>query len=335
MAGDDFMTLWRRLRQSSKEGIPMTLAMSLVNDAYRRVLDSLTWSFQYGLGRFLAPAAIDGTATVIFKSVNVTLSAAITPGDRTTIVGRQALFNSRAPIYNVVDNAAPDTLILDKPYGEASGSVAIQIVNAYFTPENSDFESLITMVDPVQGYQFRKAVNQAELNNLDPQRTSVNQPVLWSPLAYNSDYLKALPNTVTDSLGYTNASAAVPWYEVWPRPTSQGVYSYAYKRLISDLVQPTDRLVGLIRGNVVLEAAKAAACLEPGTPALPNPMYNPVYHNIHEARFSKMLDDMILRDKNVIERDLTWLGTMTNLPVYTARFIQTHLMSAEFAGAAM
>lgn len=335
MAGDEFVTLWRRLRASAKEGIPMTMAMAFINDAYRRVVDSFTWSFQYGLGRFLAPAAINGTASVTFKSTNVTLSAGITPGDHTTIVGRQALFNSRAPIYNVVDNGAANTLVLDKPYAEASGSVAVEIVNAYFTPENSDFESLITMVDPVQGYQFRKAVNQAELNNRDPQRTSVNQPELWSPLAYNSDYLRALPSGVQDALGYTNASAALPWYEVWPRPTSQGVYPYAYKRLIPDLTNPTDRVVGVIRGNVLLEAAKAAACLEPGTPALPNPMYNPVNHNIHEKRFRDMLDDMILRDKNVIERDLTWLGTMTNLPVYTARFVQTHLLPMEYAGAGM
>jgi hypothetical protein len=333
---DHFIDLWRRLKQRCPS-LPVPECQKIIRDRYRQILDHTTWSFQYGRGQFITNKEIAGTCTVVHNSPNVSATSAALPGDSTTIVGRQIIFNGQQPIYSIIDNTDASSLVMDQAYGGASGSsVSFEISNIYFTPESrcSDFERLIAIVDPPNNWQLPFNVHIEELNDIDPQRSSVGTPWMFADMGWNNQYLSQLGTGIVDQFGYSSTSDALPQKEMWPRPISDYVYPYVYLRRITDLSDPNSKPLGFIRGDVILEGALADAAGYPGTVEVPNPMANPVYMNMHTKKYENMLHDMIIRDRSVMERDLSVARSYLSLPYppmwypYSARFRQNHVLPA-------
>jgi hypothetical protein len=335
---DTFLQLWRRLRLYSPT-LPPLLAQEFVRKSYRQIIDEETWSFSYGEGQFVCHASLFGLASVTRGSNSVTVSVANLPGDRTTLVGRQMLFGGRAPIYSIVDNPTTSTVILDQPYGDVSNSSAsYEISNIYMTPERPDFERLHSIKDTRNNWQLWRSLHSEELNAIDPQRSSQGTPFFAADLTYNTQYLAQLPSGVIDSFGYSNSSDPLPRFELWPRQQADFVYPYLYKRAIPDLVNPNDKPIGAVRGDIVLEGALAELASWPGSPTLPNPKYNPVQYNIHRRRQRELIDSALLRDRSIMERDLSWVSAYFNLPyapipaALSARFAQSHVLTGAVLG---
>jgi hypothetical protein len=236
------------------------------------------------------------------------------PGAASLIAGWQLMLNGNIPYYNVVDNPDVNTLVLDGPVVIPSGSASALIGQFYFQSEKSDFQKVRVIVDYINDWQFRRNVKAEELANVDPQRSVTGPPQWLVQLGFNSDYIAALPDGVVDYYGQTNASTPQPWFESWPRTTAAQAYPYAYIKNFPVLSNDDDPLPGFIRSHVLVEGGLADACLWPGTPTMPNPMYNPVNYNIHNRRWEDLLLDMKFRDENVTQRQLGWLGEMDSLP---------------------
>lgn len=243
------------------------------------------------------------------------------PGNRTTIVGRQALFNGMAPIFDIVDNGSGTQFTLSEAYGNKTQvGIAFEITNVYFTPsvQSNDFESMRVFTDPPYGTQYPFSFTFEEINNVDPQRSASGQPYLLADAGWNDQYLAALPSGVTDSLGYTNQSAPLPRKEAYPRQTTAYDYRYVYKRRMPPLTNPTDKPFGFIRGDVIFEGALADLALWEGTPVMPR-RANPVVFNMHEKRFQQLVQDMQILDGSINQRTFTSILSMTRLP-YPAAF---------------
>lgn len=413
MAGDSFLEMWRAVRLSTGNTLPVGLAHQYVRNAYRAVLESNNWSMMMGRGNFFTHKSISGTCSInrgsnllegivvttgingveiysggsgyqagnvitVFGGIQGTLTVVTVdglgaietvtittpgvnyslssntptyggdgsgatvnvtalgpgglPGDNTTLVGRQVLFQSQSPIYNIVANADASTLQIDQPYaGVSTVSIPFEVSQCYFMPEagKDDFERLICMYDPVNNYQLPIDVRIEELNNEDPQRSSIGDPWLVAELSWNNEYLSKLPTGVTDQYGRTNTSRPVPMKEIWPRTQSAHTYPYYYKARIADLVNPNDRPAGFIRSDIIIERALAMACRWPGTASVPNPAYDLAAATHHEGLFQELLYDARYVDSSVTERSYSWIGTYTRMrypPQYfSARFIQNHV----------
>jgi len=332
---DTFAEMWRRLRLYAGS-LPAPVGQGFIRNRYRQILDYPPggWSFQYARSQFIVRAAISGLADLTEYSNILTVPAANLPGDDSTIIGRQILFQGRAPVYTIVGNPDASTIKIDSGYGGITASgINFDIADMYFVPP-ADFERLITIADPPNNWQLPFDIHTEELNNMDPQRSSVGLPWLLADIGWDQQYIAALGNKadgspVVDIYGRTRYSAPRPLKEMWPRKMTNYVFPYLYLRRVPDLVLPGDTPAGFVRGDVIFEGALADLSAWPGTPEVPNPKANPVWYNIHEKKFREELTAIELIDRSVMERDLTWVVSYTRLRYppyfYSSRFQQSHL----------
>ena len=259
------------------------------------------------------------------------VGAGVLPGDNTTIVGRQILFGGLAPIYSITSNPTANAITIDQAIGVPSNTaVSFEISCIYFVSEKPDFERLITFKDVVNSWQLWRDVLADELNAWDAQRSSAGTPTILANLTYNTDYLAQLTAGVPDYIGLTSASNPAVRQEIWPRQQADFIYPYLYKRAVPDLVLPTDTTIGAVTGDIIVEGALADLCMWPGTPEVPNPKRNPVEFNIHQRRYTDLVDRARNRDHAIMERDLA--NAYTNMPYapypfngMSARFQQNHV----------
>jgi hypothetical protein len=337
---DTFEQLWRRLRLYSPT-LPAPVAQSFVRNRYRQLLDYPPggWSFQFARSQFIVRASIFGSADVTEYSNVVSVPAADLPGDDSTLIGRQILFQGRAPVYTIVSNPDTSTIYMDEGYGGVTASgLNYEISDIYFVPP-SDFARLISIVDPPNNWQLFFDCHTEELNNLDPQRSSVGMPWMLADIGWDQQYLAKLGATgngkkadgspIVDIYGRTQDGAMRPMKELWPRKQTNYVFPYIYIRRTPDLMNDTDKPAGFIRGDAIYEGALADLSAWPGSAEAPNPKYNPVWYNVHEKKFWNLVTEMELIDKSVMERSLTWVVSYTRLRYppyfYSARFQQSHL----------
>ena len=278
----------------------------------------------------VATAAITGAGTGLIINIS-TLGNGALPGNRTTIVGRQAIFQGIAPFYDIIDNSTANSFQTVNPWGLPTQVVSFEISNVYFTPDSlhSDFERLITWVDPPFGVQYPFTFTFEEINNIDAQRSGTGTPFLLADSGWNSAYLAALPAGVTDSFGQTNQSQPVPRKELYPRQQQVYQYPYRYKRRVKDLVNPNDMPQGLLagRGDILVEGALADLSLWPGTANYQrNP--NPVAFNVHQKRFDILMQELYNKDQSQMQRSFQSLLSNTRLPFPAAfwgsSFAQIH-----------
>lgn len=325
---ETFVEVYRQVANYNRK-VPITQARTWVKHRFEQILDRRMWSFQWGMGCWQVGQAIFSNVSVIQRSNVVTFPPGVLPASSTLIAGWNLILNWGTPYYLITSLASPTTLIVYPAVVEpSSSSIPAVCVMCYFMSEQPDFERMIAIVDRSNNWQLRWNVTMEEMDNDDPQRSTVSPPTRGVSLGFNDQYLAALPDGVTDYYNQTNQSQSQPYFETWPRGPILQPYPYVYKRRTPTFNNDGDPLPGFLRGRVLFEGAVADLCSWPGTPTSPNPAANPVYANMHERRFEDYLNDMIMRDEQVTQRTLRWAASYQNLgfaELESARFRQSHV----------
>lgn len=216
--------------------LPVQLAQTLADQAWKDIRDSRFWSFLIGQTMLEAPAMIDaGYASVTQYSTSVTLdataSAAVTGLSNPLLTLRQ-FRQSGGTIYNITaaDFTVPAAVVLtlDQPFQSTTTTTAsYQIYRCYYTPPDSDFKRWESIIDPTNAYQFVD-VNwtRKEIDRYDPQRSSQGLPY------YMASY--KLITVGTDNY--------VPAFEMWPHPVYQIGYPAVYQKAGADFSGDSDTL---------------------------------------------------------------------------------------------
>lgn len=225
-------------------GLSPFLAEKFVNDAWRTIRGERRWSWQYGdLGISLPAEITIGSATVTQFSLSVTLNAAAaaavnaipTGGPQITDLQFRAVGGA---LYNITAWNSP-VLTLDRIYLDVTTvGVSYQIYRAYIPAPVSDFVRWTSIVDPVNGYDLELDHTRQEVDLIDPQRMSQDQPLWVASYKLNEQ---------TDD--------AFPLFEFWPHATVAGNLLGFFERRGADLLQPTDTLPPIVSRELVMQCA--------------------------------------------------------------------------------
>lgn len=312
MAADTFGDMYRQLRQYVPE-LPLFLAKKVINNRYRRALDSRPWAGLRGEGMLTIPASYTtGTVTVPQGGTTVTGVGTAWTSD---MAGLQIKIANQGPIITIASVTDPTHLELTQVYplsNYASIPTGYTILKNFVTmPE--DFKYFLVIYDPYRQWRLFFNMTQQDLSAWDPGRTNVGNPWVMADLKFNAD--------------------GVAQYELWPGPTSASGYNYYYIKQGADLVEDTDRPIFPFRGSELVRGALADLVTYPGTPSNPNPLF---------AKMDLMLanDNVYLDQLNQLEREdeamyMNWLqqagfNSMPFAPI-DARFIQNHAISASYS----
>lgn len=204
--------------------LPVDYSKTLINRAWRDVRRQNLWSFQLFEANWTSPNIVNsGTATTIQGSSLVVLSAAaITAvnaiGFVPSPVTERQFRIGIGTIYNIWAWDGVDTLTLDRPYAEASGSAqAYAISQAYYIAPFEDFLTFMSVRDIVNFNDLVLNKNRDWIDMQDPQRT-----IFYIPT--HVVYYTKVQNPNSSKYGW-------PSYELWGNPQYQLIYQlYGIRR---------------------------------------------------------------------------------------------------------
>ncbi len=187
-----------------------------------------------------------------------------------SVAGRQIQYGPLTPIYTLLAVSSrvgsDNTGIMDNPWGGAGlTNSGYQIVKAYITIPN--FRSWVLAYDPQQGIPLATNTSQAELDAIDPQRTSQGWPQCIADLGPSA------------SGSYQS--------ELWPWQATPYALPILFNRQWPELKRPTDRPPGFINPTVIIDGAIADALrrkdLRDNTDS--DPYHNPSLAREFEQKF--------------------------------------------------
>ena len=314
---------------------PITLIRQWVKQRFDQIIDRRMWSFAWGQGCFNAMAPLFANVSVVQNSNVVTFPAGVLPASSQQIAGWQMVLNFGVPYYTIVALIDATHVQLERPVYEPTNASYQSITGMfYFQSEQPDFERMISIVDQTNNWQLRWNVSIEEMNNDDPQRSTISPPTRGVSMGFNDQYLAALPSGTVDYYNQTNQSQSQPWFELWPRGPIVQPYPYTYKRRTPTLGDSTP-LPGFLRSRVLYDGALADLRTWPGTATMPNPAYNPVFANMSEKKFEEGVLDMQFRDEQVTQRTLRWAASYQNMgfaEFESSRYFQSHVPSGLVGG---
>jgi len=236
----DFQTLWNELLIYVPSLSPF-LAQRFVQRAWRDIRQKKSWSFLLAEGYLIVPAVISaGTVTTTQYSKTVTpdataLAAFNAAGSHPLIGERQFRLSAGSRIYNV-DTWNGTTLVLKEEYQEAGvAASAYSVLSVYFKAPSTDFVRFISIRDLTTNYHVRLHYTSEEINRADPQRNTTGDPLYC--VTYKTD------------------STGLPWYELWPTPTTQRSYQVLYQRRGTDFATAAEILPTVIPDSLVIDLA--------------------------------------------------------------------------------
>lgn len=233
--------------------------------------------------------------------------------------GDLVLAHSASTTVTDVDAYWGMTLTLDRPYLEESLTGAtVQILRAYYKPENTTFRRLSHIIDPIYGYWWGGLIQHvSQLNRQDPRRTSQGQPY---QLYFN----------------HYDPTDGLPVYEMWPAPTIDRAFSYWYWRSCPTFVNYTDALPPIIPQELLMMGARMLA-YEWAATQDPDPRsrqsYSFALSNVR-SRYSTegqpgrplgLLEQTKRNDKNMYAKEFIRQpkGRLTGWPI-DSNFLQSH-----------
>lgn len=223
------------------------LARKLVNRAWAEIREKFLWSFNVAEGFITTPAAVStGTVTVVQGLATVV-------GDATADAAWAAIGNSAlsvrqfrsglGPIYNILSYTSPN-LTLDRVYAETSAAGAVySIYQCYYPSPSTDFLRWISVIDPINGYQFSLNHTKQDLDRIDPQRGAQDQPYWIS--SFRGSLISA---TLGD-----------PTFELYPHPQTYQAYPVVYQKRGLDFSLPTDHLPKSVSDETLMAKARSLA----------------------------------------------------------------------------
>lgn len=293
----------------------------IVNDAWRDIRDARLWSFLVAECTLLAPNLTNsGSGAVTFGSkavvVNSTAAAAINAIPSQTPVTLQQFRVSYGPVYNIVAwNPGTLTLTLDRIYAESTAaSTQFQIYQCYYQPPSDDFLRWVTVIDPINGYQFVDVtLSKRDIDTRDPLRGAINQPYYMASYKIN-----------------TLITPPVPSYEMWPHPQQSIGYMCLYQRIGTDLDDVTNPTIpatiprSLILSRARFYAYRWAASNAGRWPELLKGRWGELMQNSgkeYEARLVEAEnadEEVYLQNYSAYQRPLYFLGPLTGA------YLQSH-----------
>jgi hypothetical protein len=215
--------------------LDVELAKQLVNRGWRDIREARLWSWLRGVGVLVAPQSlVGGTVSVTQYSPVVQLDTAANNALNNVnnpLVTQRQFRSGQGPVYNIKSyDSIGKTLTLDRFYMESTASLqSYQVYRCYYQPTDgngalvTDFEKFKVIFNPIEGYAIvgpNLNITRAELDARDPTRGS--QDLAYCIAAYNVD------------------SNGIPFYEMWPHPTSQRGYVHLYQKRGLDLSNTND-----------------------------------------------------------------------------------------------
>lgn len=241
--------MYNELIGYSSESLDPDLAKTLINRAYREILEQRSWSFLVAEGVLTAPEQVTaGTVAVLRFSTQVTCDATakaalnaltldIPLGTRQFRLG-----GAISRIYNIDSyNSTTGVITLKEPYTEVTNASASYVVfKCYYLPplvnNQVDFLRFISVVDLVNGRKLQLGVKKQELDRRDPQRSCSTIPVLIS--------------------NYKADSSGNPLFELWPHPLSAQSYVCLFSRKGAILSDDEDVVPWPLTEELVLTRAQ-------------------------------------------------------------------------------
>lgn len=281
-------------------GCPILLAERWIRDRYREVSRKWLWSYKIGEGTFFTPAAYStGTITVTNNSTAIV-------GAGTTFTSAMANAQLQVGGFTFNINTFTDTtnLIIDKKWQQATAAAqTYTILQGWITPSDTDFQSFLSVIDPLNNWRLRLHFNYRDLDRIDPRRVSSGVPTLLSARSYSS--------------------TGVPRFELWPYSSSIRQYTYLYEKTVADLSASSDTPATPIQGDALVWGGVADLCRWPGTETYKNPMFNIQLGREYEAKFADRMDQLNKIDQNIYLTDLLQYQEIPWAPL-DAKFIQNH-----------
>ena len=279
-----YSEVWRAVKLHASAA-PTFLVREWVNEAWKTLARKRQWAFRRKLGVIQIAASRSVSVTVTKGSATVT-----------SVGGFVAADNSRqfriapAMMYTIVAFVDPNTITLDRIYGEENATATAEIFDGYFvTP--SDFGAFDLIADPYNQRRLGFWITADQLNILDPTRQVGDS----GPRILGA----AHPSTHPTTLGRIR-------YEYWPRPTVARSYPFYYFLQAADLTDGFT-FTGVLAdgGDVIQVGALAQAAKWPGTTDKPNPYFNLSLADRLEKEFDGKIQQLALRDDDQQGQDLT------------------------------
>lgn len=310
MSQETYQALWKKLLIYAP-GCPLPLAQEFINTAYSRALSGWKWSQLRKDDEFTIPVSYtDGTVTVTAGSTTVTGSSTLFTAD---MVNRQFYVNGTAPFFDIESVDASTQLTLSRPFQGTSGSGQTYTISVVYQEMPSDFLQLESIRDLVNNWRLHLWVNQDLLDIWDAKRSVTGTSWIASAAA---------PRVPGD--GEANVSRV----ELWPRPLpGPKTYSFRYESKPPLLVNPDDRPIFPIRGDVLRHGALAELAQWPGTAKAPNPYFDLNLANKHEATFQEGLMEAIREDNEFCQIQVRYVdeSSFPWAPI-DAQFWQQHAL---------
>jgi hypothetical protein len=288
MATNSPVTAQLNLRQMAGEivswcpDLDFEQAIRLINNAYRRTLDSRNW---YGLltyGQVVVPQCYTtGQAVVTPLSPIVT---GIGTAWNSTMVGLQFRAGFTTPIYTIVAvDTGAQTLTLNLVWGGQNAQTTGYSIFQNICSLGPNIKFCLSMVNQRQGYKLQVRWPRQYVDSFDVWRATTG----WT---------YALVDNYPDANGN-------PQFELYPAPTSQQSFPYVAYMQPPDLVNEGDCPITWIRSDVLVKAALADALRMGGRS---RKYYDPnvAIQFYKEAQFE--IQKMQQVDNGLAQRDMKW-----------------------------
>ena len=207
-----------------------------------------------------------------------------------SVAGLQLQLGPLLPVYTLLgvssrtgsDNAG----ILDMAFGGATlTNSGYQLVKAYIN--FPDLRSFVEVYDPQQGIPLATNVSQAELDSIDPQRSSQGWPQCLADLA------PSVSGTFQ--------------YELWPHQLTPYALPVLYNRQWKYMKNPTDRPPYFINPSIIIDGAIADALRRKDIRDNNDvdPYFNPQLAREFDAKFALGAVQAAQADENKCQQALT------------------------------
>lgn len=221
-----------------------------------------------------------GSFTAVFQyphDANCTITCS-------SLASRTLRLGYQIPNYLITAVVDAQTLLIELNYGGTplSGISYVIVKNLYnFAP---DLKELMSVVDPQQGIELNINYPIAKLNQEDPQRTSVEFPVLVAP--------------------HSMSPAGTCMFEIWPAPTAIRQLYFEYYKQPKDMKAPGDQPPPYLDPSVIIMGAIADSLrTRVGNDDM---YYAPDVAMVWEQRFQDGLEKLVGADNNLFGQSYSW-----------------------------
>lgn len=208
--------------------------------------------------------------------------------------------------YRITNVTGDDTITIAETYTGPGLSDSSYVIRGVLLSVPSDFKAFHSVVDREAERRLYIHGNRADLDASDPIRDAAGEPV-----------------AVFD-MRWEQSTPPRPLFEMWPHITSPRDIQYLYWKVSSDF-SDSATLPYTIPGDVLKLGALQRLCMWPGTPAIPNIMFNMQLSAQYKSDFQMQLAMLEREDSEIYPTTQIWYDRydIPYVPI-DAKFLQRH-----------